>query len=148
MTFSCQYDERAGRYVSFNVETDSRWASAQLELEDSGEPPRELTGFSNLEAGLVVLTQPTRGFFFRRDGALGSYAIWHDRLRPTVGKVNRAHYRLLQQLDLVQEGDCRSVHSVLIQRSVDFTIYLPPVKVGGDECAANRRIHLTKPRQR
>ena len=133
MTFSCLYDERAGRYASFNVDTDSRWAAARFELEDSGEPPRELAGFSNLEAGLVVLTQPTRGFFFRRDGSLGSYAIWHDRLRPTVGKVKRAHYQLLQQLDLVPEGDRRSVHSVLIQPSVDFTIYLPPVKVGEDE---------------
>jgi uncharacterized protein YqjF (DUF2071 family) len=132
MAFDCRYDERVGRYVSFNVETRSRWAPAQLEIEDSGEPPRELAGFSNLEAGLVLLTQPTRGFFFRQDGALGSYSIWHDRLRPTVGKIKRARYWLLQQLNLIQEGDCRNVHSVLIQRSVDFTIYLPPVRISGE----------------
>lgn len=133
MAFDCRYDERTNRYSSFNVETRSRWAPALLEIEDSGEPPRELTGFSNLEAGLVLLTQPTRGFFFRQDGALGSYSIWHDRLRPSVGKVKGAQYRLLQKLGLIPEGECRNVHSVLIQRSVDFTIYLPPVKIGGDE---------------
>jgi len=109
------------------------WFKSSFGQTNSGEPPRELAGFSNLEAGLVLLTQPTRGFFFRQDGALSSYSIWHDRLRPTVGKVNGAQYRLLQQLDLIPEGDCRNVHSVLIQRSVDFTIYLPPVKIGGDE---------------
>jgi hypothetical protein len=129
MEFDCRYDERSGRYVSFKVDTRSRWAPARLEIEDSGKPPREVAGFSNLEAGLVFLTQPTCGFFFRRDGTLGSYSIWHDRMQPSVGKVIEAQYPLLQQLDLIPEGDCRNVHSVLIQRSVDFTIYLPPVKV-------------------
>lgn len=129
MAFDCRYDEPAGRYTSFNVHTRSRWAPARLEIEDSGEPPRELAGFSNLEAGLVLLTQPTRGVFFRRDGALGSYSIWHDRLRPTVGKVNVARYRILDELGLIPEGDDRNLHSVLIQRRVDFTIYLPPSSI-------------------
>jgi uncharacterized protein YqjF (DUF2071 family) len=132
MSFDCRYDERAGNYASFTVETNSRWAPARLAVEDSGEPPRELAGFSSLEAGLVLLTQPTRGFFFRQDGALGGYSIWHDRLRPTAGRVHRAQYRLFEQLGLVPEGDCRHVHSVLIQRRVDFTIYLPPVKIGSE----------------
>ena len=129
MAFDCRYDEQAGRYISFNVETRSRWAPARLEIEDSGEAPFQLAGFPDLEAGLVLLTQPARGFFFRQDGALGSYSIWHDRLRPTVGIVKVAEYTLLQRLELVPKGDCGKVHSVLIQRSVDFTIYLPPVKI-------------------
>lgn len=32
-------------------------------------------------------------------------------------------------LELVAEGDLRGVHSVLLQPSIDFTIYLPPSKV-------------------
>jgi hypothetical protein len=36
---------------------------------------------------------------------------------------------LLRHLNLIAEGDARNVHSVLIQRSVDFTIYLPPVRI-------------------
>jgi hypothetical protein len=88
-----------------------------------------LAGVSNLEAGLVLLTHPLRGYFFRLDGALGSYAIWHDRAQPTVGTIQEARYPLLQKLGLVEEGSQSDIHSVLIQPSIDFTIYLPPSRV-------------------
>ena len=130
MTFNCRYDDRLNRYSHLEVRTRSRWAPGLLEVQDSGESPRELLGFSNLEAGLVLLTQPTRGFYFRRDGVLGSYSIWHDRLRQSLGTVKVAEYGLLRDLELVALGVCRDVHSVLIQPSVDFTIYLPPCKIG------------------
>jgi hypothetical protein len=91
-----------------------------------------LSGVSNLEAGLVLLTHPMRGYFFRRDGVLGSYAIWHDRTTPTVGEIREARYPLLQRLELVPEGDLRSIHSVLLQPNIDFTIYLPPSSVSSE----------------
>jgi hypothetical protein len=87
---------------------------------------------------MVLLTHPLRGLFFRRDGALGSYAVWHDRVEPTGGHVITARYPLLQELGLVEEGDIRDVHSVLLQRNVDFTIYLPPAKVRDTERANPR----------
>jgi hypothetical protein len=46
-----------------------------------------------------------------------------------VGEVLDAKYPLLQRLELVPEGDRESIHSVLLQPSIDFTIYLPPSKV-------------------
>jgi hypothetical protein len=129
MDFTCRYDQAAGRYAIFNVKTRSDWAPAQLAIEDSGEPPSKLAGISNLEAGLVLLTHPLRGYFFRQDGTLGSYAVWHDRAKSTVGTIQEARYPLLQQLGLVEEGDQSNVHSVLLQPSIDFTIYLPPSRV-------------------
>ena len=132
MAFDCQYDRAAARYSTFNVKTRSRWAPAQLVLEDCGQPPTHLSGVSNLEAGLVLLTHPLRGYFFRRDGVLGSYAIWHDRTTPTVGEIREARYPLLQRLELVPEGDLRSIHSVLLQPNIDFTIYLPPSSVSSE----------------
>jgi uncharacterized protein YqjF (DUF2071 family) len=129
MAFDCSYDESASRYSSFSVSTRSRWAGGHLAIKDSGTAPTELRGFSNLEAGLVLLTHPLRGYFFRRDGALGSYTIWHDRMKPTVGELHEARYPLLQKLELVMEGDLVQVHSALIQPSIDFTIYLPPSRV-------------------
>jgi hypothetical protein len=127
MTFDCRCHDDAGRYSTFSVTTESHWAPGRLALDDSGEPPNSLPGFSNLESGLVLLTHPLRGYFLRRDGGLGSYAIWHPRLEPTVGAVKIATYPLLARLDLVAEGDTSRVHSVLVSRSIDFTIYLPPV---------------------
>jgi hypothetical protein len=132
MNFDCRYDESAKRYASFRVVTRSNWAPARLDLRDSGVAPDALDGFADLESALVLLTHPTRGFFFRRDGTLGTYSIWHDRMRPSVGSVSEAHYPLLQQLGLVGLGDRSNVQSVLIQRSVDFTIYLPPMQVTPD----------------
>jgi len=132
MEFDCRYDDASARYSTFQVNTRSRWATAQLAIEDTGSPPARLAGVSNLEAGLVLLTHPMRGYFFRQDGALGSYAIWHDRAQATLGEVREARYPLLRRLELVEEGDRGSVHSVLIQRSIEFTIYLPPSKVKPD----------------
>jgi hypothetical protein len=129
--FDCAFDEGRHAYRSFRVTTRSRWAPAAIELADSGVPPAALDGFENLEASLVYLTHPLRGYFHRRDGTLGSYAIWHDRLQPTTGRLVSASYPLFQSLDLVVDGDLGAVHSVLIQKCVDFTIYLPPAQVGG-----------------
>lgn len=129
MAFDCRFDEAARRYSRFRVATRSHWSPGRLSLADSGAAPDELPGFARLEAAMVVLTHPLRGFFLRRDGALGSYAIWHDRTRPTVGHVQEASYPLLQRLELVEAGDVRPVHSVLLQARIDFTIYLPPAKI-------------------
>jgi len=139
MDFDCQYDQAAAQYTIFNVRTRSTWAPARLAIEDSGKPPTELAGVSNLEAGLVLLTHPLRGYFFRQDGALGSYAIWHDRAHLTVGTIQEVRYPLLQRLGLVEDGDQSDIYSVLIQPSIYFTIYLPPTRVKADLLAPDKQ---------
>jgi hypothetical protein len=127
--FDCEYSQAAGRYTSYRMTTKSRWAPAEIEVEDSGKPPQRLIGFSSLETGLVLLTHPLRGYFYRRDGLLGSYSVWHDRLQPTTGNLIEGQFPLLAHLGLVSAGDLSSVHSVLLQPSTDFTIYLPPLVI-------------------
>jgi hypothetical protein len=124
-----RYDASARRYSSFEVMTRSGWSPGELAITDSGEAPSEIAGVANLEAGLVLLTHPLRGYFFRHDQALGSYAIWHRRTACRRRQLQAATYPLLQKLDLVEAGDIRGIHSVLLQPSIDFTIYLPPFKV-------------------
>jgi hypothetical protein len=46
-----------------------------------------------------------------------------------VGTIQEARYPLLQQLGLVDDGDVAHIHSVLLQPSIDFTIYLPPTRI-------------------
>jgi len=130
LAFDCAYDSTARRYTRYEVTTRSRWAPAHLTLGDSGAAVDALPGLSNLEANLVLLTHPMRGFFARRDGALGSYSVWHDRMRPTLGTVRSASYPLLDRLELVRDTDVSGVHSVLLQPTIDFTVYLPPSRVG------------------
>ena len=131
MTFDCRYDQGARRYSTYTVTTRSRWSPGELAIADSGEALTEIPGVANFEAGLVLLTHPLRGYFYRRDRALGSYTIWHSRTTPTRGRLLLANYPLLQTLGLVDAGDTSGVHSVLLQPAIDFTIYLPPFKVSG-----------------
>lgn len=128
ISFDCEFDSTAGLYRSYRMTTTNSWADAEVELTDSGEPPMELPGFDDLETGLVLLTHPRAGYYFRRDGRLGSYRIWHDRLTPTLGDVASARFALLERLGLV-ENSLHQVHSVLLQHRTDFTIYLPPCTV-------------------
>ena len=124
--FNTQYSNKLGRYTTYEMTTSSKWASAELALEDFGSPPQNLVGFPDLESGLVLLTHPLRGYYYRRDGTVGGYTIWHDRLQMTEGRATLARFPLLEQLGLVQTGDLSAVHSVLIQPQTEFTVYLPP----------------------
>jgi len=124
--FECQFDSIARRYDSYRMKTTDSWANADVELADTGKAPTELKGFDSLESGMVLLTHPRTGYYFRRDGRLGSYKIWHDRLQPSVGSVISARFDLLDRIGLVESGAVANVHSVLIQNRTEFTIYLPP----------------------
>jgi hypothetical protein len=125
--FDCQYDRIAHRYARYQMTTRSRWGAAELELTDSGSPVTELPGILDLESGLVALTHPLRGAFYRRDGKLGTYSVWHDPLRCTAGQLVHARIALLDRLGLVSYEEQTRPHSVLIQPQTEFAIYLPPV---------------------
>jgi len=127
--FDTSYDNESHRYTKYRMVTQSKWAPAELDLTDTGEPVEHLPGFEELEAGLVTLTHPLTGYFYLRDGSLGSYSIWHDRLNLTRGEVVTARFPLLDTLGLVPTGDVSAIHSVMIQPETEFTIYLPPKAV-------------------
>lgn len=129
ISFDCHIDPQTQRYTRYRMVTQSRWAPAVLELTDSGTPATALSGFDDLETALVVLTHPLKGFYYRRDGALGSYTIWHDQLTPTIAQCNDAQFPLLDRLGLVPLAAQREPHSVLLQSETRFSIYLPPRRV-------------------
>ena len=124
--FDCAFDDATRKYSHYRVTTASKWAPLQLALEDSGEPVAELDGFPDLEAGLVTLTHPLAGVYYRRDGQVGTYSVWHDRLRSTIGHCQNAQIGLLDRLGLVSYAEQQRPHSVLIQHETEFIIHLPP----------------------
>jgi hypothetical protein len=124
--FDCEYDPAAARYTRYRMHTASRWAPVELELEDTGQPCTELCGLTDFEAGWVTLTHPLLGVFYRRDGQLGSYRVWHDRLCCNSGRCLRARIELFDRLGLVPYNEQRAAHSVLIQHRTEFAIFLPP----------------------
>lgn len=124
--FDCAYDASAGRYSRYRMTTHSRWAPVELSLADTGAPVTELQGYPDLEHGLVTLTHPLTGVFRRTDGRLGTYPVWHDRLEMTVGRCVDIRAGLLDRLGVVPFAEQADTHSVLIQPSTEFTVYLPP----------------------
>lgn len=126
--FDCHYDDIAKRYDRYRMTTESDWAAVDLELEDSGSPIEHIEGYDSLESAMVILTHPLQGVFYRRDGKLGTYNIWHDRLQCTSGAIRHARFGLFDRLGIVPFAEQQKAHSVLIQPSTEFSIYLPPGK--------------------
>ena len=133
MRFDCCYSDSMQRYLKYRMQTSNGWAPVRVSLSDTGQPIDSLIGFPTLEAGLVVLTHPLRGYYYRLDGKMGSYKIWHDRLKLTQGSCLEADFTLLDRLDLVPRNQQLQTHSVLLQYETEFTIYLPPSVVLPDK---------------
>lgn len=118
--------DASGLYTSYRVATQSDWASTELELSHHPQVPPVYPGFPDTETGQVILTHPLTGYYYRRDGRLGSYAIWHNRLSPTSGRVVTARFSLLDRLGLVFFPEQANPYGVLIQPQTEFFIHLPP----------------------
>ncbi len=122
---ACEQDG-AGRYTTYRFDTQSAWAPVRLELDHEPDAPLSLPGFADLETALTILTHPLDGFYTRRDGRLGSYSVWHERLVPTGGRVRSARLGLLDRLGVVPFAEQAVAHSVLIQPRTEFLVRLPP----------------------
>lgn len=123
--FECHQDEY-GYYKQYKMQTQSAWANAELQLAQSEHDPWNYAGFPDLESHLVYLTHPLAGFYHRRDGKLGTYRVWHDRLQLKPAQLLHAKFDLLDRLNLVSFEDQLNPYSVLIEPINEFTIYLPP----------------------
>lgn len=122
MEWETRWDGERCRH--YRLRTDGAWGAADIELEGDDAVADRLDGFADAEAAAVVLTHPLDGYFRRRDGRLGTYSVWHDRLVLRVGRAVRARFALFERLGLVAPD--QTPHSVLLQRATEFIIFLPP----------------------
>jgi len=111
----------------YRLTTVADWGTAEAELEGGDEPTGRLDGFANAEETALVLTHPLAGYYARRDGRLGSYSVWHERLKLRRGSARHARFDVFENLGLVDRGT--PPHSVLIQRRTEFIIQLPPRRI-------------------
>lgn len=128
--FDCELDEQTGRYRRYSMTTRAEWAPARVTLSQPADQDLNLPGFADAETGLVYLTHPLAGFYFRRDGKLGTYRVWHDRLQVSPAQLESADFGLLERMRLVTREEQQHPHSVLLEPVNEFTIYLPPKVVG------------------
>jgi len=70
---------------------------------------------------------PWGAFYRRRDGAVGSYSVWHEKLALGKGAASRASFDCFHQLGLTTSASVPC--SVLVQRAAEFLVLLPPERV-------------------
>lgn len=124
--FDCRHDARSDLYESYKMCSRSRWAPAEVELYQAGDEVLHLAGFPDTETGLVVLTHPMSGFYHLRSGELGKFCVWHEPLAMRPARLRHASFELLHRLNIVDYEQQQRPHSVLVQPSTEFTVYLPP----------------------
>lgn len=124
--FDCDFDESKQIYRKYKMTTEAAWAPARVELTQTKNTLHRLSGFPDIETGLVYLTHPLAGFYHRRDGKLGTYRVWHKQLNVSSAKLEYADFGLLSRLGLVTQEEQQVAHSVLVEPINEFTIYLPP----------------------
>ena len=130
VSFDCNFNESTNRYEKYKMETESTWASASCELSQTNEERLNFPGFPDTETALVYLTHPLAGFYFRRDGILGTYRVWHKELEVKPASLKFASFSLLSNLGIVMPAEQVTPYSVLIEPLNEFTIYLPPTVIG------------------
>jgi hypothetical protein len=113
-----------GVCADYRHRSHGRWGGADVEIAGSAESMGRLDGFIDTDDAAHVITHPLDGWFQRSDGGLARYAVWHERLRPTLGVARRARYAVFEDLGIVDAG--AEPHSVLLQRAIDFDVLLPP----------------------
>lgn len=131
ITFDClvDEDEKAGIYKRYNMVTESAWAPASVEIHQEQDAEFEFPGFPDPETALVYLTHPLAGFYYRRDGKLGTYRVWHKQLQVKPAVLTHAHFGLLSRMQLVTLKEQAQPYSVLVEPVNEFTIYLPPAVI-------------------
>ncbi|HTD65079.1 MAG TPA: DUF2071 domain-containing protein, partial [Candidatus Limnocylindria bacterium] len=124
-SFSCT-ELGTGIYDSFRVTTKSRWAPMTLELLQEAKQRPCFPGFPDEETAYVFITHPLIGYYARRDGRIGTYSVWHERLSPCAARVRVAEFGLLDRLNIVPFAEQTNPYSVLIQPRTEFLVRLPP----------------------
>jgi hypothetical protein len=129
VSFNCSFNKTTGLYDKYQMETQSSWAEASVQLVQSKNDTFDFPGFPDTETALVYLTHPLAGFYKRRDRKLGTYRVWHKELEVKPAKLQSAKFRLLSDLGIVKESEQNLPYSVLIEPINEFTIYLPPTVI-------------------
>lgn len=126
---NCRYDKQAKRYGHYEYKTESEWGDAQIEIEDIAQAIGITDGFESYDQMKLILTHPVDGFFYRLDGALGGYSVWHEEMNVTLGKAKNLYFGLYDRLGLLSKEEMQTPHSIFICPQIEFHVYLPPRKM-------------------
>jgi len=124
--FETKFEQKNGIYTHFEFQTQAKRANLQVKISDTGETISEIEGFSDLDEMRLILTHPVQGFYYRTDGKLGTYRIWHDEMdiRKAIGLS--LYFEWLERLELLNQEEMKDPHSIFICPEILFKVELPP----------------------
>jgi hypothetical protein len=114
-------DEGCLRYA---LRQRSAAGDAELSATGADREPDAPAGFVTHDDALRLLTDPLVGFYRRRDGSRVACRVWHPRLAARPARATTARFSLFEDLGLIDRD--QAPHSVLLQRSTEFLVRLPP----------------------
>ena len=118
-----------GRYHHYHITSHSDWAAAEINLTDTGELITHQPGFNSLTEMQLILTHPVLGFYYRLNGRLGSYSVWHDRIPLTTAHAQHLYFSLYERLNLLSRAEMEQPHSIFLCPRTTFDVHLPPLKL-------------------
>ncbi len=95
----CLFDETVGRYKTYQMGIKSEW---------------------------LILTHPVDGYFYRLDGRIAGYAVWHEIIPLTSGKPRHLYFSLYEKLGIMTREEMQQPTSIFLCPRIPFEIYMPP----------------------
>ncbi len=125
VTRHSRWDGDALRELRWHARAEG--SEERLDVRGTGRPLGRLPGFAGVEATHAVLTHPLVGYVRRRGGSVATYGVWHAKLVMEEAAVHDARFERFEALGLV--APAQAPHSVLVQRTTEFVVLLPPRRV-------------------
>jgi hypothetical protein len=97
---------------------------------------RQLAWFASNHDVVQSICYPSRGFYLKTDGSVGSYSIWHEAIKLSGGSIMNLNFSAFSRLGLVCESNFNNPHSIICNKSIDFEIYLPPINESAQQVDA------------
>jgi hypothetical protein len=74
----------------------------------------------------LVLTHPLEGYFYRRDGRIGTYSVSHEVIPMSLARPRDLYFSLYERMGILTADEMQRPTSVLVSRRTRFSIHMPP----------------------
>lgn len=116
-------------YSEYSIDFKSKHGVGEVQLQSTCEKMKIHSGFTSLEEQLLILTHPVTGYYYLKNGQIGSYEIWHPQMELYEGKSQKIYFELFENLGFLSREEMNEAHSILMTKEIEFDILMPPRKL-------------------
>ena len=96
-------------YETYKIEIKAKKSNAKIELVEDILLNNDKLDFCSYDELLLILTHPTKGYYYRSDGKIGFYKIWHPKIEVKTGKAKNLYFEKFEKLNLLNAEKCRNL---------------------------------------